>query len=61
MWSGMRDLISDGNVPHLEMKGAGKPEPILRMGTLDCLKFRHLLRQLFLSVHAHQSKSGRCP
>ncbi len=46
----MSDLISDGNVPHLEMKGAGEPDPILRLGKQDCLKCRHLLSQMFLVI-----------
>ena len=46
----MSDLISDGNVPHPKMKGAGEPEPILRLSKHDCLKCRDLLNQLFLNI-----------
>ena len=37
------DWMRKGNVTHLEMNGAGKPEPILGEDTHAYPKFHHLL------------------
>ncbi len=46
--------LSEVNVPHLELKGAGEPETLLSVGTPACLQCRHLKDSCSFAVAGHK-------